>query len=115
MSESCGVDGCDWKILTDDSQEALVARCQHLREAHFSDPEREFEGGNLELIAFVHDALHAIDTDELNGWYSSQIDRMRGDACEIMGVHDDDHERTAVAIDHSGGETPTDSDSEGGT
>ena len=103
MSNACGVEGCDWRVVTDDDKEALLARVRHLRDEHFDDPDREFSGANLELIAFVHDALHAIDTDELGGWYLSQIERMRDDACEIMGVHDDDHPRTAVALDHSDG------------
>lgn len=97
----CNVDGCDWKFVGEDEQEALIERVKHLR-THFPDPEQEFHGDNLLLIEIVHDALHCIDTSEMGGWYSSQIDRMRGDACEILGAQTTDHPKTALPLDECG-------------
>lgn len=96
----CNIDGCGWQFVGDDEQEALIQRVKHLR-SHFPDPDQEFHGDNLDLIKIAHDALHLIDTTEMGGWYSSQIDRMRGDACEILGAETDEHPRTALPLDHS--------------
>lgn len=76
---------CGWVFIGDgDKQEALLAKIQHLQEEHFTAPDQEFEGENLELLSFIHQALFATDTGELGGWYQSQIDRMRIDADEII-------------------------------
>lgn len=82
MSYECE---CGWKYVGGDTKEELLARIEHLREEHGMEPDTdEFSGKNEELISIIHTALHEIDTDELDGWYTSQIGRMRNDADEII-------------------------------
>ncbi|WP_256394104.1 hypothetical protein [Natronoarchaeum rubrum] len=75
---------CGWKFVGSDDTEQLLARIDHVKEHHTSDVEQEFHGDNLDLIEIVHEALHLIDDDDLDGWYTSQIERMRTDADEII-------------------------------
>jgi len=82
MSYECS---CGWTYIGDDGKEELLARIEHLQRAHGMKADtNEFHGPNEELMRIVHDALYLIDTDELDGWYTSQIERMRGDSSEIV-------------------------------
>jgi len=89
MSYQCD---CGWTFVGDDDREELLARIDHLRNAHgmVADTD-QFQDRNAELLRLVHELLHEIDVDELDGWYTSQIERMRDDADEITeweGVDD---------------------------
>jgi len=82
MSYECS---CGWTYIGDDGQEELLARIEHLQTEHGMKADTdEFNESNTELIRIVHQALRLIDTDDLDGWYTSQIERMRSDAEEIV-------------------------------
>lgn len=86
MSYECD---CGWTYIGTDDGDELLARIQHLKDDHGVEADTdEFDGQNAALIRAVHAALHEIDTDELDGWYTSQIERMRNDADEIVEWED---------------------------
>lgn len=82
MSYECD---CGWSFVGEDDQEELLARIEHLQDEHGMEANTdEFHGRNEELVKIVHTALHLIDEDELDGWYTSMVERMRTNADEIV-------------------------------
>lgn len=73
---------CGWTFVGDEGQ--MLARIEHYLSEHADDPEQVFEGTNLELLQHAHTALFEIDEKELDGWYASQVDRIRRDIDEIV-------------------------------
>lgn len=89
---NCGGDGimsheceCGWTFVGGSKKEELLARIEHMENTHSMTPDTDqFSGDNLELIEIVHKALEEINTSSMDGWYTSQIERMRDDANEII-------------------------------